>query len=517
MSEQNPILPVLIVLIITFELLLTVIMGIIAKRKINHQLLWIDFVGKALSKADEDEIMALQSQQTSFPALAYLVSCTEKGQQVNSVDFTRLLTDRVDKQFASVASLVNTLPIIGLMGTFLGILFGISSIRLENVSSTISTAVDTLAAAPDTTSVNTASAITPLINSAGLAFSSSFVALLCASILKVVLGKWRKDADAVIEKAEQSLLIDYLPNTSGNTTDEIFAKSVRRLERSVRGFSASFEKVSTDFIAQFKPLVEEQREINQKTAQHIDSIASKLDENSRALINVSDKQIQQVNLFSSVATKLTEASDSLQASMKLASENLERFVKLGDEMQLNIGKMHEPLQEIISGQKESVDTLKNLYKNVESYDTNVQEYLKSLNAKLDMFKDVGDKVHEVRKDFEDFSSILDKILKQITDQAQDLHKDLRDSFTLYDSNLRTLFTDVLENRRDIHMAYYDPEVIKNLDKACSENKALLDTMEKHLHSLGTTTDKFIGIIEKLRGWGIYRVRRGKDDNDRLGR
>jgi hypothetical protein len=42
-------------------------------------------------------------------------------------------------------------------------------------------------------------------------------------------------------------------------------------------------------------------------------------------------------------------------------------------------------------------------------------------------------------------------------------------------------------------------------------------MERHLHSLGTTTDKFIGVIEKLRGWGIYRVRREKEEKHRLGR
>jgi len=455
------------------------------------------FLSKLLANPDSIQSTNFSSEVRKNPAADYLASCSEYGQQVDANTFSKFLTDGVWKAYQDIQATANTMPIIGLMGTFTGIIIGIFQIDL--VSKEVSTALQ------------------PLIDSAGLAFMSSLIALICATLLKIVSSNWKKALDAELDKAQRNLLVCYLPQVSSNNTDEMFAKSVRRLEKSVRSFSGTFEKVTKDFISQFKPLVEEQREINQKTSQHIDSVATKLDENAKALLTVSDKQIQQVSLFSTVSDKLTEASDSLQASMKLASENLEKFVKLGDEMQQNIGAMHEPLQKIITSQNESVDTLKNLYLNVDSYNSVVKQYLNNLNAKMDMFRDVGEKVHEVRKDFDDFSKSLDKILKQITDQANDLHKDLRDSFTLYDRNLKTLFTDVLENRRDIHMAYYDPEVIKQLDKACTDNKTILSTMDRHLHFLRETTDRFLETIENLRGWGIYRVKRDGEAKQRKGR
>lgn len=494
---SSPIVLILILGFIIGEISWSVYRALKVKKLMNEKGDLIRYLSKALATPESVQFESLKPEIRKNPAADYLAACSEHGQQVDAKTFSRFLSEGVDKAYHDLQATANTMPIIGLMGTFSGIIIGIKQIDL--VSKEVS------------------SALQPLIESAGLAFVSSLCALICASFLKLFANEWKKALDVEIETTERNLLVHYLPQVSSNNTDEMFARSVRRLEKTVRGFSTTFEKVTVDFIAQFKPLVEEQREINQKTAQHIDSVASKLDDNAKALISVSDRQIQQVNLFSSVATKLTGASDSLQASMKLASENLERFVKLGDEMQQNISKMHVPLQEIFSSQKESVDTLKNLYKNVESYDIHVQDYIKNFNAKLDMFNNVGDKVHEVRRDFEEFSRSLDKILLQITDQARELHKDLKDSFELYDRNLKTIFTDVLDNRRDIHMAYYDPEVIKQLDKTCSENKNLLDTMERNLHTLGSTTDKFIGVIEKLRGWGIYRVKRGKDEKRSIGR
>ncbi|MDD2300060.1 MAG: toxic anion resistance protein [Fermentimonas sp.] len=454
-------------------------------------------LGSFLSNPDEYQTDILRPSMRENIAADYIAACAEHGQQVDAPTFSKLLSASVGKAHYDIQATANIMPIIGLMGTFLGIIIGILQINLE--------------------SKEISNALQPLIQSAGLAFSSSLIALVCASVLKSLSNKWKKWLDDEIERTERYLLVNYLPQVSSNNTDEMFAKSVRRLEKSVRGFSTNFEKVTTDFISQFKPLVEDQREINNKTSVHIDSVATKLEENAKVLREVSEKQKEQVDVVSAVSTKLTEASDALQSSMKLASENLEKFVKLGDNMQHSINNMHEPLKEIITGQKESVETLRNLYKNVESYDIHVQDYIKNFNAKLDMFNNVGDKVHEVRRDFEEFSRSLDKILLQITDQARELHKDLKDSFELYDRNLKTIFTDVLDNRRDIHMAYYDPEVIKQLDKTCSENKNLLDTMERNLHTLGSTTDKFIGVIEKLRGWGIYRVRRGKDEKRSIGR
>ena len=489
-------IPVIIVLFIVGEIAWSAQRALKTNKLFLKKKELVQFLGRAFATPDF-EFDNMTSSIRKNPAADYIAACAQYGQLVDAPTFSKFLSEGVSNTFNDIHATANIMPVIGLMGTFLGIIIGLKQINLE--------------------SNEVSNALQPLIASAGLAFSSSLIALFCASVLKSLANIWKRSLDKDIETTERNLLVHYLPHVSSNNTDEMFAKSVRRLERSVRGFSTTFENATTEFIKQFKPLVEEQRDINQKTAKHIDDVAAKLDANAKVLLEVSDRQKEQVNVISSVTTKLTEASDALQASMKLGSESLAGFVKLGEDMQKEISQMHEPLKEIITDQKEAVKTLQKLYQNVESYDNTVQEYLKNLNAKLDKFKEVGDKVYEVRGDFEEFSKTLERILKQITEQAQSLHKDLKDSFELYDRNLKTIFTDVLDNRRDIHMAYYDPEVIKQLDKTCSENKNLLDTMERNLHTLGSTTDKFIGVIEKLRGWGIYRVRRGKDEKRSIGR
>jgi len=450
----------------------------------------VQFLGKAFATPDYNFANLAPSVRKN-PAADYIAACAYHGQLVESHTFVKLLSQGVRNAFDDILSTANTMPVIGLMGTFTGIIIGILQTNLK--------------------ADNVAGSLQPLINSAGLAFSSSLVALICASILKTCSNVWRKTLESDIEVAERNLLVNYLPQLSTNNNDEMFARSVRRLERSVRGFSTSFENATNEFMNQFRPLVENQRDIHQRTATHIDSVAARLDANANALLEVSNRQTEQVDAVSSVTSKLTEASDALQASMTLASANLERFVILGNEMQQSISSMHTPLQSILTGQSEVVTKLNELFENVAGYNITVQNYLNSLNAKLDMFSAVGNQVHEVRTDFEGFRTHLNALLEQITVEAQTLHNDLNDSFHLYDANLRTLFSDVLQNRRDVHMAYYDPDVVKQIDTVCSQNKEQLENMEKGLQTLNKHTDRLIDVIEKMRGWGIYKVKREKQD------
>jgi len=177
---------------------------------------------------------------------------------------------------------------------------------------------------------------------------------------------------------------------------------------------------------------------------------------------------------------------------------------------MEIKKLNDPLKEALTGQKESVETLKTLYKDLSSYNTSVDTYLKTLNGKMDKFGEVGDKVLEVRTDFENFKKTLETTLKQITEQAVIIQKEIKDSFGEYNRSLKTLFADVINNQRDVHMSYYDPEVMKQVAKLSKDNNTLLDNMEKYLETLESNTMTLVGTINSLRGWGIYRVKKDKN-------
>lgn len=491
---QVSILLVLIIIFVIWEASIALNRFVRSRKTFGKAIQEQKYLSKTLAFADEEKFATLKEDyRVVNPASDYLASCAQNGQQVNVSDFIRLLTQRSDKAISETNSTANILPIIGLMGTFTGIIIGITNIDLhtENISE----------------------AIQPLISSAGLAFISSLVALACSAILKYYSSKWRHESNHEIEITERRLLVDYLPKGLGSTTDEVFAKSVRKLELSVRGFSANFDKVTTEFIAEFKPLVEDQRKSNEKTAQHIDSVAALLRDNASVLTIVSDRQKEQVEAVTDVTKKLTLASDALQGSMKLASENLEKFVKLGDDMQQEIRKLNEPLRESINGQKEAVETLKTLYKDLANYNTSIDGYIKSFNSKLDKFGEVGDKVHEVRADFTNFKTSLESILKQITEQALLIQKELKDSFDEYNRSLKSLFADVIDNRREVHMSYYDPEIMKQVEKLSNDNKKMLDSMERYLGTLESSTKALAGTIKSLKGWGFYRVKKDKKKDD----
>ncbi|HOY85486.1 MAG: hypothetical protein LHW45_06620 [Candidatus Cloacimonetes bacterium] len=500
--EGNPLMVVLIVIIVLFvigEIAFTLNRARKARKKILEQTKTVAFLGSVLAKKDENEVLGLAPQFRQHAAADYLAACAGNGQMVYSEDFMQLLSLETNRAFGSINSTANTLPIIGLMGTFLGIILGILPFFKKG-----GTTMDS-------------EAIQSLITSAGLAFSSSFMALACATWLKFAANRWKKQADANLEFTQRKLLVDYLPATTGTHTDDIFSKSVIRLRNTIHGFAASFEGVSKGFIAEFQPLVEGQRKTNEETLKHINLIAGKLEENTASLRQVSEQQGAQVNVISDVSAKLTQASDALQASMQLASENLKNFVALGENMQAEIGSMHKPLQEILGGQSSVVTTMNKLFTDVGNYYLAVQGYTESLNSKLDQFSAVGDKVYEVRQDFGIFSQNLRETLDSITSEARSLQQDIKLSFGDYDRNLKTLFTDVVENRRDVHIAYYDPALMKQVEQLSTANQKLLEQLEKYLGTVDRSTGTLVNIINSLRGWGIYRVKKEKKDNKDRGK
>jgi len=460
------------------ELLFAVFYYTKAYMAYREQLRMIKMIGLHLRNADEsgDIRPELADNIEKNSAAQYLQSCAYHGQLIDAQLFSKLLSEKISKSFQSIQSTANTLPIIGLMGTFLGIIIGVYNIDLS--------------------ASETAEFMKPLINSAGLAFISSFFALVMAVVLILVLNEHKKQAGISIENTEKNLLIYYLPQVSSTNTEQRFALSVRKLEVTIRRFFDNFDLLTKEFISQFTPLVEEQT----KTSQHIDNVACKLEENARILTEVS-----------TVSAKLSDASDALQASVKLASENLNEFIKLGENMQSNIGKMHEPLKDIIVNQKGSIDAQQNLYKDLDVYNKDIKLYLNNLNAKLDHFSAVGNKVHEVRNDFDNFSKELNSLLKQMAEQAQRLQNDLVNSFGVYDKNIRSLFEDITQSRRDAHITYYDPKVMEQLIKAYADNQTILNNMERNVKAMGASTEKLINMIETLRGWGIYRVKQKKKE------
>ncbi|MDD3563138.1 MAG: hypothetical protein PHR32_05640 [Candidatus Cloacimonetes bacterium] len=477
----------IITVFVVVEVLLSIIMGSRASRVIKKEMKWIEDIRDQLGSSDEGVFDSIAKEQRNHRVIDYLATCAETGQQVNVADFSKLLSTKTEQAFEKINSVMNVLPIIGLMGTFLGIVIGINYIDLES-----GLGIEELS-----------SIIQPLISAAGLAFISSLAALFCATILKAIFGVKRNRMNHVINDTENALLIDYIPHIAPKDTEDRFAKTVKKLDRSISGFVNNFQQSYSEFIAEFKPLVEDQKHTNAETVKAIENVSVKLAENTESLKQITSQQSNQTESLNTVITNISAASSSLEGSIEVASKSLQEFAKLGIEMKNSISEMHTPLKEIITGNAAVNVTINKLFKELPEYNQMVVQYLNALNTKLDTFREVGEKVQNVKAEFSVFSEHLGKMLTQFTADSEKFRLLMETNFRDYDTALRTAFHGIAE-KNDIELFYYDPKAIKLLQELAAENGRLLSQVERATNSFDKSTENLLKAMNDLGFWGFFR-------------
>jgi len=311
---------------------------------------------------------------------------------------------------------------------------------------------------------------------------------------------------------------------SPKSTEDRFAKTVMRLNNTINKFVNSLDEKLNGFISNFQPLIENQKQTNEETLKSMEDIATRLNQDYETIKLISNQQAQQINSFSDITEKLKDASSSMEQSIKLATENLNEFVKLGSEMKTNIGEMNEPLNSIIKKQEEItrvnegiINEMKKLLENnniIPSYTKSVQDYLTALNNKLDTFSSVGDKVHNVTREFDNFKENLDKLLNEFISSSQRFSETMTTSFKDYDRELRTLFGQTIPNKEKIDFYYYDPESISQLNAIAEKNNAMIDSIIKYSRSLEENLNRFNQEIDSLRVFGFIRKKKNNRKHKR---
>lgn len=288
------------------------------------------------------------------------------------------------------------------------------------------------------------------------------------------------------------------------------------LNKSINGFVKKFDESYTQFLNEFRPLVEEQKEANTHTMSMIDNVAGKLNENSRALLEVTQQQKAQSDSFNQAAAKLQVATDSVEKTIDIATKNLEEFIKLSSDMKNDISEMHEPLNQIIIENKDISDKMKGIIKEfsyVTDYHRSVQAYQASLNDKLDKFAEVGEKVHDVKHRFDEFDKNVAKTLETFINQANTFSEKMRNSFDDYDRQLRTLFQG-LQDKDDTQLFYYNPEIMKNVNDQMKSLEKVIEKQQSSADTLNKGTSELLDALKTTRVWGFFRRKREKKDKRR---
>ena len=154
--------------------------------------------------------------------------------------------------------------------------------------------------------------------------------------------------------------------------------------------------------------------------------------------------------------------------------------------------------------------MKKLLENINilpSYTSSVQNYLTALNNKLDTFSSVGDKVHTVTREFDNFKENLDKLLTEFISSSQRFSETMATSFKDYDRELRTLFGQTIPKKEKIDFYYYDPESISQLNAIAEKNNAMIESMTKYTRSLEENLNRLNQEIDSLRVFGFIRKKK----------
>ncbi|MDP2173240.1 MAG: hypothetical protein Q8J62_05655, partial [Candidatus Cloacimonadaceae bacterium] len=161
------------------------------------------------------------------------------------------------------------------------------------------------------------------------------------------------------------------------------------------------------------------------------------------------------------------------------------------------------LKTISDGNENIKNEMQKVFENINQipeYTKSVQTYLGNLNNKLDTFREVGDKVHEVKTEFENFSRNLSTLLSNFVQNAQKFQELMEKSFGDYDKSLKTLFDDFTSGRKEVNLVFYDPGTLNELKNIADRNQKLLEAISIYSTNLNEIAIKLLEYSKTHQSW-----------------
>jgi len=470
---SNPTIIGLIVVFVVIEFIYSLYYGGRAGRRFSKETRRIREVKSILDKAVENKDQPFPVTKHLHPAVDYLVNCRQEEHPVDSEQFSSILYSTTESISHSINSAINLLPVLGLMGTFLGIIIGITGIKLN----------------PDVDSTSIRDSIGPLISSAGLAFVSSFVALLCALVLKLMYNWQRSKIDELLVSTEQALMIKYLPTQMQGTTENKFTKVVSRLDRTVNSFTHNIESIFSQFIEKFGDLLKELHGLSKKSIETMENIAKKLNESTADTL----KEVEQK--FSTTVVKLeTSITGFVERIDNSYKHFLEEFRPLIDLYKLVSDAVLGSLRELSGEFKETIAATLKL---IEGVSEALKENTAALSEIVRSQSEQTAVLTEVVPKFKDAIDSLQKsmeLAKQNLDEFVKLGTEMKNSISEMHSPLKEIIDNqlkLMETNKEI------VSQIATLFQNINQLPSYIESVQKYLGALNDKLDKFSEVGDKV--------------------
>jgi len=434
-----------------------------------------------------------------------------RGKTINYEDLSDLIYNEITKTDSVIKALINSEVILGLTGTFFGLIIALSNISPGNISKDLSA----------TDFINSLiGQMQPFLMGLSTAFYASFCGVLFMLIGNLFFSYSNNRREKNLNDTLFVISNELLPSLASAKPEERIYQSVDHFSEKVEMLTEKIRESLFDFNSRFELLIKKTTDSFNTTLDKIldenkialNSQITNLQTSANSLVSIKDEMIKTTNSIitsnekqfveiSNLHTRISEESDRTTEKIHVYVEAQSKIVSLFN----GAGSIQE---EMITKYSEHFEKLKNVGDNARDIIVNVANSLNGMIEKtnrlvsehfdaiskeydkrlLETITGFSNKAFEVFEKYDNNTIKLDSLINQTAENANKLEQ------TLY-SNLEQISEGIKNNVDNLTSSFSE-----NLSQLTLLNKQFpefLNGMETNNSSIKEIVKGFDSIIEKF--------------------
>lgn len=490
------------------------------------------------NQQSEESINFLNKSDRLTKNIIKLVTSSEQNEMgTDVVSIERILRYENEKTISLVRAAINILPVVGLIGTFLGISIAVYQLSFSSDIIQIS----------ETIKSNLKSLI-PFLDGIKLAFYTTILALFLALILKILLEfSSTKSKNAIAEFLNYfSIELSEYIKPSGSA--EKIAKSIsgfsRRVSRLAGDIESSLDKIVENYSkkseSQAKLFGEKINELNNIQEGIVNSLKALWDHISETLNHTTEQIIKASDYYTKIGERSLTVSEQMSVMalqfQEVSTSQIENTTKIGfvvrklsddnekmikeisnfihplDDLRLKFEsvlnksiELNEPFKETNIQLKENFEKLVQSINDLQIKNSTLVEKLNiyanslesNLGAKLNKIVEAEDQGQLLMKSLNEVQINLNNSVENLNVYSNNLGEASQILVKSIDNQLNALFVD-LSNRQNIaiNVNNSDNESIVRIESVIGKQNKIFNDFSKSLKNLNETMDEISSSLIK---------------------
>ena len=390
----------------------------------------------------------------------------------------KILKYEFEKPISFIRTMINILPVVGLIGTFVGISIAVYHLSF---SSNISQIQETI--------VNNLRSLNPFLDGIKLAFYTTILALLFALTLRVT--------SEILSNRSKNAIIIFIDYFTIELNEYIKPSGpAEKIAKSVSGFSKRVSKLSSNIEDSLNKIVANYSRNSESQARQFDANINRLKSIEVDIIKNLDTLWDKISLtYSSTAEQINKATDNISGITEKSLTNSEKMSTI-------IGEFQEISKSQIDNTTEIGLAVRKLTEDSQKIIVDISKFIKPLEELRLKYDQVLNKAIELNEPFKETNTELKEkfieLIKSIND-LQSLNGVQFEKLNVYanslESNLGVKLDSIAESEiKTQTMMNFLTDVQSNLDKSITSLKLysmnladasqiLVNNVETQLHAL----------------------------------